>query len=69
MSTNHAFQLKMMLILLAGMNVLVFHSLAYRSVGTWEEDVITPISARLAGLLSLLLWFAIVSAGIWTPYF
>jgi hypothetical protein len=69
LSHNHAFQLKIMLILLAGMNVLVFHSLAYRSVGTWDEEVITPISARLAGSLSLLLWVAIVSAGIWTPYF
>lgn len=69
MSQNRAFQLKMMLLLLAGVNVLVFHSLACRSVGTWEEDVIPPISARLAGSLSLLLWFAIVSAGIWTPYF
>jgi hypothetical protein len=66
---NQAFQLKMILIFLAGINVLVFHNLAYRSVGTWEQDVITPISARIAGSLSLLLWIAIVSAGIWIPYF
>jgi hypothetical protein len=66
---NLAFQLKMMFILLAGMNVFVFHNLAYRSVGTWEEDVITPVSARLAGSLSLLLWIAIISAGVWIPYF
>ena len=69
MCHNHAFQLKMMLLLLSGMNVFVFHSVAYKSVGTWECDVIPPTPARIAGLFSLLLWFAIVSAGMWTPYF
>lgn len=65
---NRAFQLKMVLILMAGMNIVIFHSI-HRNVGRWEEDAIIPMSARLAGSLSLLLWIAIVSAGIWIPYF
>jgi hypothetical protein len=44
------------------------HSLAYQSVGTWEKDPVAPISARLAGVLSILLWFGIVGAGRWIAY-
>lgn len=65
---NRAFQLKMVLLLLAGMNILIFHSV-HSNVEKWERDVIMPISARIAGTLSLLLWIAIASAGMWIPYF
>ncbi len=65
---NWAFQLKMVLILVAGMNAVVFHSLAYKSVDTWDGDPVAPVSARLAGTLSILLWFGIVAAGRWIAY-
>jgi hypothetical protein len=66
---SRAFLIKMVLIFLAGLNVLVFHNLVYKSVGTWEEEAITPKAAQFAGALSLVLWVAIVSAGVWIPYF
>jgi Family of unknown function (DUF6644) len=65
---NVAFQLKMLMIALAGVNALVFHVLAYRSVGKWENDSVAPLSARLAGTFSILLWFGIVAAGRWIAY-
>ena len=68
MYTNRAFQIKILLIALAGVNAFVFHSLAYRSVGKWEKDPVAPLSARFAGAFSLLSWFAIVAAGRWIAY-
>jgi hypothetical protein len=65
---NAAFQIKMLLILVAGLNAFVFHSLAYQSVGNWDQDPVAPLSARIAGLISILLWFGIVAAGRWIAY-
>ena len=68
MYINTAFQIKMLMILAAGVNAFVFHSLAYQSVGKWEKDPVAPLSARIAGLISILFWFGIVAAGRWIAY-
>jgi Na+-transporting methylmalonyl-CoA/oxaloacetate decarboxylase beta subunit len=65
---NAGFQYKMLMILVAGLNAFVFHSIAYQSVGKWDRDPVAPLSARIAGLLSILLWFGIVAAGRWIAY-
>jgi len=53
---------------LAGLNALLFHVIIYQSVGKWENDRVAPLSARAAGLCSILLWFGIVAAGRWIAY-
>jgi hypothetical protein len=68
MVDNLGFQIKMLLIAVAGINAFVFHALAYQSVGKWENDPVAPLSARVAGLVSILLWFGIVAAGRWIAY-
>ena len=65
---NLGFQIKMALIVVAGLNALIFHSVAYQSVGKWDRDPVGPLSARVAGLVSILLWFGIVAAGRWIAY-
>jgi hypothetical protein len=65
---NWAFVMKMILIGVAGLNAFVFHSLAYRSVDKWDNDPIAPVSARIAGTVSILLWFGIVALGRWIAY-
>src|SRR5260221_9032886 len=65
MYVNLAFQVKMLMIVAAGVNAVVFHSLAYQSVGKWDKDPVAPMSARIAGLISILFWFGIVAAGGW----
>jgi len=68
MYDNLGFQIKMVLIVIAGINALVFHSVAYQSVGKWDMDPVGPLSARAAGLFSIVLWFGIVAAGRWIAY-
>jgi len=65
---NLGFEIKMLLILVAGINAFVFHEIAYKSVGKWDNDPLAPISARIAGMASILLWFGIVAAGRWIAY-
>jgi hypothetical protein len=63
MYSNPAFRAKVLLMLMVGLNPLIFHLTVYRSVGGWNEARVTPWRARLAAVLSLTLWTGIVVAG------
>jgi len=60
---NPAFRLKLFLILLAGVQALVFQLTAFRNLAAWDDRPTLPLGAKLSGALSLLLWTAIVTAG------
>ncbi|MET0168622.1 MAG: hypothetical protein ABW318_26960 [Vicinamibacterales bacterium] len=62
------FWLKMVLMVIAGINALYFHLTTYRSVAKWDRDVILPSGAKLAGVLSLVLWAGVVVFGRLTAY-
>jgi hypothetical protein len=57
------FRIKLVLLLLAAINIGVFHSTIDRRRAEWDKAPVPPLRARLAGLTSLVLWFAIVAAG------
>jgi Family of unknown function (DUF6644) len=57
---NVAFVLKMIAVLLAGLNVLIFHLTAYRHVRQWPRDS-TPAAAKFSAVFSLTCWFGIVA--------
>jgi hypothetical protein len=65
---NGPMRLKMLLLVIAGINMLVFHFVTYRSVGAWDEAPRTPLPVRLAGATSLLLWIGIVAFGRWIGF-
>jgi len=65
---NGAFLLKMCLILLAGINALVFHTTIYQKVDKWDLAAATPTAAKLAGAFSLVLWVGVIFAGRWIAY-
>lgn len=65
---NPAFRLKLLLMAAAAANALLFHRTTFRSVGRWELGA-TPAAARSAGLLSLLLWAAVIVCGRAIAYF
>jgi len=58
-----AFRIKLVLLALAGLNALIFHLTIYRDVANWDQTAPAPARARLAGLLSLAFWIAIIAAG------
>jgi len=60
---NVFFSLKLALLLLAGINALIFHFRTYRIDRPWDEDPRVSAMARLGGGVSLLLWSAVIVAG------
>jgi len=60
---NWAFRLKLILLLLVGLNPLIFHLNIYRKVDTWDLAVPTPRRARAAAICSLVLWASIIVTG------
>lgn len=57
------FKAKMVMLVLAGFNVLIFNWTAGRRVAEWDLAPNTPIGAKVAGGVSIFLWVAIVAAG------
>jgi hypothetical protein len=66
-SVNIAFQIKMVLILLAGLNAAYYHQrlmpmLVFNEIGP------TPINVRVIGVISLSIWFTVLALGRLIPY-
>jgi hypothetical protein len=61
--TNTAFQLKMALLVVAGLNAAFFHTGPYQSVKEWNVDAPAPMLAKISVILSLVIWLAVISCG------
>jgi hypothetical protein len=66
--TNPAFQLKLLLLLLAGLNMAAFHLIPWKTVSSWDTRAAPPVAARVAGALSLALWIGVIAAGRWIAF-
>ena len=62
---NRPFQIKMALLILAGLNMAVFHRATARGIAGWDKTRVTTAAARFAGASSLLCWIGIMLAGRW----
>lgn len=60
---NPAFQIKMALLLLAGINALLLHRGAWRDIGQWTGAARPPLRVRVAGAISAALWVGVLSFG------
>ena len=65
---NIFFRIKVVLLVLSGLNAWVFHSTVYRKVAQWDLQPVPPTRARIAGALSILFWTGIVAAGRMIAY-
>jgi len=65
---NMFFRIKVLLLILAGLNVFVFHTKVNRKRAEWDLDPVPPRRARIAGGVSLFLWALIVVAGRMIAY-
>jgi hypothetical protein len=65
---NTAFWLKMGVIIVAGINMLVFERVTAKSVASWDKGVMAPSAARLAGAISLVLWISVIFLGRWIGF-
>jgi hypothetical protein len=65
---NVFFWMKMMMMGIAGVNALAFHYISYDTVSAWDTGRTPPGAARLAGVLSIVLWAGVIVAGRLIPY-
>jgi hypothetical protein len=57
------FRTKLLLLILAGVNAAVYHLTVYRRMSEWENKLVPPSQARMAGWLSLIIWAGVIAAG------
>src|SRR5262245_64693220 len=67
-AANPAFQIKLLLLLLAGLNMAVFHFGVSRRIGDWDGATKPPPAAKAAAVISLVAWAGVVLAGRWTGH-
>jgi hypothetical protein len=66
--SNIYFRIKMVLLVLAGINMGVYHLAVARGAENWRTAAATPTRARIVGGVSLCLWLVIVAAGRWIGF-
>lgn len=62
------FRAKMLLLLIAGINMGIFERITRTGIADWDKETATPLAAKIAGGLSLVLWVAIVACGRWIGF-
>jgi hypothetical protein len=63
------FEAKMCMLVLAALNMGLFHLGAFRSVAQWDRaPARPPLAARLAGGISLSIWVLVVALGRWIGF-
>ena len=65
--SNLPFLIKMGLLVLAGLNMLYFQFVIFRSVQQWDNGRPIP-AARAAGAISIVLWCAVIGFGRWIGF-
>jgi hypothetical protein len=66
---NVAFQWKALALFGAGLNMALFQLLTARNATVWDENRrLPPNAARIAGVVSILLWAAVVLLGRWIGF-
>jgi hypothetical protein len=67
-AANTQFLSKMVMLVLAGINMAIFHLTAYQRIGEWNDDLPPPRAARIAGATSLAFWLVIIFLGRWIGF-
>jgi len=65
---NFFFRTKMVMLALAGINMLVFELTAGRSIHRWDKAPSAPMMGRAMAVLSLVIWISIIFLGRWIGF-
>ena len=58
----------MVALVLAGVNAGVYHLVTERQIARWDHLRRPPVAAQRAGLISILMWTAVIIAGRMMSY-
>ena len=65
---NTAFRLKMLALIVAGVNMAIFELGTSRSVASWDKATVGPVAARVAGVASILIWVSVMFIARWIGF-
>jgi hypothetical protein len=63
-----AFRLKVIMLILAGLNVMYFHAKLCARLSEFDKLAKPPWQLKMVAILSFVFWFGIIIAGRWTAY-
>jgi hypothetical protein len=66
--SNLYFRIKVIAMLLAGLNAIAYHFMTERRIAQWDADESPPPGARFAGLISICVWATVIIAGRMMSY-
>jgi uncharacterized membrane protein len=65
---NFYFRAKMAMLVLAGINTVIFELTAVRSVHRWDKNASAPLAGRTLAAVSLLIWISVIFLGRWIGF-
>jgi len=65
---NVFFRTKMLMLVLAGINMLVFDLTAGRTTQQWDKSPSAPLAGKTAAALSLVIWITVIFLGRWIGF-
>ena len=65
---NTAFRMKMLLMLAAAINMIVFEFITFRGVAKWDRGVPVAPAGKVAGVVSLVCWLGVVGFARWVGF-
>jgi hypothetical protein len=65
---NVFFRTKMLMLVLAGINMLVFELTAWRTIQQWDKSPSAPLAGKTAAAVSLVIWITIIFLGRWIGF-
>lgn len=65
---NLFFRMKVVLLLIAGLNAWHYHRAARRTVAHWDAQEVPPATVRVSALVSLVTWTLVIFAGRFIAY-
>jgi hypothetical protein len=66
---NPAFHFKVLCLMLAGLNIVLFYAISFRRVATLGAGEPVPVAARVSGIASLVLWMMVIVSGRLITFF
>lgn len=66
--SNFFFRTKMVMLVLAGLNMLFFELTAGRTIHRWDKEPSAPLAGKATAALSLVLWITIIFMGRWIGF-
>jgi hypothetical protein len=65
---NIWFRAKLVFLVLAMLNIVIFHTRVQRNQSAWDTLATPPMAARISAVLSLVSWLLVIAMGRFIPY-